>query len=332
MKTGKESNNHYISFLNTLNSYILDQGNFDLMKELTTLMYLEEFFRETLANKKKGIRVYKDFIKYIREVEKNMLAASIYFRERELTFSKKILSAIRNNDAEALSKFKINFKFIQWAIEKSNIPYKKRMGVIFKECKNTRKKIIEQNMPLIINISRLFQIKIKKFSIDSIEFIQTGAEGYISAVDKFVPQGDTNRDKDYFKSMSIGWMSAKLMADFSEGMLKLSVKEKRVLYRANIAIYRHGMRTIGEVLDFVKQAYPMTDVDSLQKIIATGGDLAPLNSTEERQSYADAFFHQQEETMEHQLIDREKHSRLREALSKLSVIERKIVRLKGGLL
>ena len=313
-----------MKFLEELNNGLLDQGNFNISEELDKLFSLENEFRTILSSSKKGIGVYSSFIKYITNEERNILAARIFFREREETFSKKIPNIIRNNNAKALSEFSINYKFIYWAINKPNMPQKKKAIKIFNEIVSIRQKIVEQSIPLIINRSRLYQARTRKFKDDALEFIQSATEGFLSAIDKYTPPTTSN-----FNGVAIGWMQAKLMSDSLEGFVKLSVKEKRILYRINLAIYRHGFKDINRILAFVKESYPKVDRETIEAIMMASTELSSIDNMQSSDLEQEGYLKYTDN--EDNIITDDLNKKLYAAISKLSVIEQKVLKLKGGL-
>lgn len=328
MKMSKFDNapqTNYLQFLQELNGGILDQKNFDLPKSLQHVFDLENEFRRILSSTKKGEKVYDDFIYHILEVEKNILAARVFFREREDTFSKLIPNEIRSNNSRGLMNFSINYKFMYWAVNTCDVPHKKRLQKIMTDLIKARQHIVEQCLPLIINRSRLFQVKTRKFNNDAMEFIQSATEGFMSAIDKYVPPAT-----DKFRGVAVGWIQSKLMADYSDSYLKLSLKEKRVLYRANIAIYRHGIKDMKEVLKFVHESYPDVKKTDLESLIVSMGSIASIDTMNH-----DVVTHQSTEydanAMENDIIHNDSVNKLYDAMLTLLVVERKVIKLKGGL-
>lgn len=318
------TSNHYLKFLSELNGGLLDQKNFDVNEELDKLFKLEDRCRKILTASKKGIQVYQDFIRHITDVERNILASRIFFREREVTFCRNIPNLIRKRDAKGLSEFAINYKFLQWALSNSKVPQQKKMQEMFDEICRIRQRILEQSLPLVINRSRLFQVRTRKFESDAVEFIQVASEGFLSAIDKYVPSKGGN-----FNGVAVGWMQAKLMAESAEGFLKLSIKERRILYRANLAMYRHGFEDINKILAFVRESYPEVKREVLERIIASSRHLASIDVMQE--NFIDSSEEVDQTDSEEGIIEKQDHKDLYDAISKLSVLERKVVILKGGL-
>jgi DNA-directed RNA polymerase specialized sigma subunit len=323
-KTMKIENNHYMKFLEELNGGLLNQKDFNVAEELDKLFLLENEFRTILSSTKKGLGVYSAFIKYIVNEERNILAARVFFREREETFSKKIPNIIRSNNAKALAGFSINYKFIYWAINRANVPQKKKADKLFAQIVKVRQRIVEQSIPLIINRSRLYQVRTRKFKDDALEFIQSATEGFLSAIDKYTPPTTSN-----FNGVAIGWMQAKLMSDGLEGFVKLSVKEKRILYRINLAVYRHGFTDMNRILLFVRESYPKTDKETIEAIMMASTELSSIDNMQSSDLEQEGFMKYTDN--EEGIITDDLNNKLYSAISKLPIIQQKVLKLKGGL-
>lgn len=320
----KEVQPNYFKFLEEMNSGMLDQKNFDINYELDRLFTLEEEFKDTICDtKRKGHAVYLDFIEFITKVECNILAARVFFREREETFSK-IPELIRNKKVKELSKFAINYKFMSWALQHSDVPKKKRLEEVFNEAVEIRKRIVEQSLPLIINRSRIYQSKTKKFNQDVLDFIQNATEGFMAAIDKFV-----YTKKGSFNGVAIGRMQAKFIEDSTDGMLKLTVKDKRILYRANLAIYRLGYKDIDKIYSFVKESFPGVEKSVLEKIIASSEHIGPIEKVTDGK--LEILIKKSVDNVEDGIIENDQHRRLYEAIGELLFIEQKVIRLKGNI-
>ena len=317
--------NHYMKFLGELNNGVLDKTKqYDLGGALEDLLSKEYSFKKTLIKYKKGLQVYEKFISYITEDERNILAARIFFREREATFSKHISKAIKNKDVATLLKFKINYKFMNWAVNNCNIPQRKKLEGMLNSASEYRRSIIEQNLPLVVNRSRLYQYKTRKYSIDALEFIQVAVEGFMAAIDKFVPMKDVQ-----FKGVAVGWMQARLMADFSDGFLKLSVREKRILYRANVAIYRHSIKEINDVLKFVRISFPKTTMKALEDVLSSS--IAPSNIELHSSSDNGILDANEQRDNESEIVRSLDQQHLIKEVDLLPCLQKKVIILRGGL-
>lgn len=311
---------NYKKFLEELNKTPFD-NNFDSKKAIIELQKLENSFKKKLLNSKKNISHYEKFVDFILNEEKNILRAKIYFREPEGVFFSKISKMIRDKDIKGLTAFNMNYKFISIVMQDEELSKRKDLSTIFNKIVSIRKTIMDKNMPLIINRARLYQFKSRKFSEDPVDFIQTGTEGFVSAIDKFVVKKDHN-----FNGYAIGWIQAVLMAEFSTSFLRLPDKGRKILYRANIAIFRHGMKDMNKVLEFVKEKYPNTTKELLDSIIISSQNPEPIQNLNENEDSVEDKIDQEES-----IIKNEMKKKLYSAIEKLPIINRKVIILKGGL-
>ena len=129
--------------------------------------------------------VFRDFIKYICEERKNILAARPFFRERQAIFTSKVSNALRDRSEVNLSKFHFNFQFIKFTMKARNWGKDSQIRNLYNQIDSLRTEIIEMNMPLAISRTRIFYSKTPPSQLSYMDFVQIGAEGLMSAVDKF---------------------------------------------------------------------------------------------------------------------------------------------------
>jgi len=107
------------------------------------------------------------------------------------------------------------------------------------------------------------------------------------------------------------------------------LRERRILYRANVAMYRFGMKSIKEIFAFVKQSYPDADISTLEKIIVSSNSVVSMETIKQSEinSIRDPFDNPDAESS---IIEDDQSKKLHEAISMLSIIEQKVVKLVGG--
>jgi len=92
--TTKRNDDHFRSFAVWLEREIAKYGEthgdyYERQKaQFEKLLGLENTFRRTLRKDRWGEGVYRDFITFICEEKRNILAARPYFRERQAIFTK----------------------------------------------------------------------------------------------------------------------------------------------------------------------------------------------------------------------------------------------------
>lgn len=320
-------------------SEILDKsvhGYDDQKKLLKQLFSIEKEFKEILIATAKGKEVYKNFMKFILNEEGNILSARIYFRERQNTFSNKIAKAFHQNKPEKLHKFKINFTFVSWIIKRHDIKNKK-LKKLFEEMKALRNELCEMNLPLAINRSKIFWSKTPESHLEYMDLIQASSEGLLIAIDKFVPPF-----KQVFRSVAIGRMVAYMIEDNSETVIKLSPKEKRILYLANKARNSEKIDDEKDVLKYVNQTFPEVTYDYLVRLreasstvdineigVNTENNGPSFNNKNSKQKAAEKFF-KSEKNLEENLISEDLKRKILFASKSLSVLEKKVLSLTYG--
>jgi DNA-directed RNA polymerase specialized sigma subunit len=301
----------------------------NLEAQLRLLFKLEDDYRNILTKYQKGQKVYEKFHKYITQELKDIRQAKVYFRERDKVGFYELPAILKSGNYKEMARFKINLKFIQWSMGQ-DLPHRKELVKITKGIIEVRKKIVQENLPLVINRSRIFQIKAKKSNMDPLDLIQIATDGFMTAIDKFVPQSIHKSHFGKFKSTAVGWMTNKLIFGCIEGALKLTTSDKKILYRANIAIYRLGMKEISEILEFVKVTYPNVKESQLADIISSAGQMASFDGKDrEALHYVNTEYSPND--MEESIVKNNLISKLRESIKNLEILESKVILLRGGI-
>jgi DNA-directed RNA polymerase specialized sigma subunit len=317
--------------------------------QIEELIALETAFRSKLVKHQYGMWAYRQFVDFITTKRKNILAARPYFRERQETFAKKISKALKERNVEALTHFAINYQFVLFIV--SLQPRGKRWGTkspitrIAEKIRVMRQTIVEMNMPLGISRARVFYSRTPKSHLSYMDEIQIAAEGMMSGMDKYTPDGD-GVDPKGFSATMINRTSGDLIQNYSETMLHFYPVDKRKLYRANKVIGQHA----GGV-DFDKlseQVNKKTDkdgedegeVDEQHKTTPT--EIADLMAAASCVSADSSLptdpdapepitrFAAPEATRPDVIVEQQDAMKLMvEATTQLTVFERKLLRLKG---
>jgi DNA-directed RNA polymerase specialized sigma subunit len=316
-------------------SEILNNSTFnydDQKKLLKKLFAVEKKFKDTLLSTPNGRNVYKSFMKFILNDQKNILAARIYFRERQDTFSNKIAKAFHQNKPEKLFKFRINYVFAVWACK--NIKRKnKKLLRLLEDMKTLRNNLCEMNLPLAINRSKIFWSKIPDSHLEYMDLIQTSSEGLLIAIDKFVPPF-----KLVFRSVAIGRMVAYMIEDNSETIIKLSPTERRILYLINKAKNTEKAENEDEILKFVKKSFPNVTKEHLNELMNASKtvniDISANKNESDKDSMqkkeADIFF-KSSNNLEEDIVNNDLKRKLVPATKNLSVLEKKVLSLTYGI-
>lgn len=316
-------------------SEILNNSTFnydDQKKLLKKLFSIEKKFKETLLATGNGRNVYKNFMKFILNDQKNILAARIYFRERQDTFSNKIAKAFHQNKPEKLHKFRINYVFAVWACNNIKTKNKKLLRLL-EEMKEIRNNLCEMNLPLAINRSKIFWSKIPDTHLEYMDLIQASSEGLLIAIDKFVPPF-----KLVFRSVAIGRMVAYMIEDNSETIIKLSPTERRILYLINKAKNTEKKENDEQIFEIVKKTFPNITIEYINELINASKTFNIDHQSDSSTSAKDAIskkeanvYFKSSNSLEEDIVNNDLRKKLVPATKNLSILEKKILSLTYGI-
>lgn len=341
MKKSRWDNTHYKQFAMALEEVISKRGNSDeenvaqQKMQIETLCMYEREFRDSLIRGAGGADVYTEFIKYVRDVRKNILAARPYFRERQEIFKSQIAPALRNRSECELFKFNINYSFISFVMGLGVFGVGTDIFEIFEKVKKIRNELIQTNIPMAISRARVF-MRHSQQHLEYMDLIQIATEGLIAAIDKFVlPYNDS------FGGVLYGRVTGDLIEANSETLLHFFPKDKRLIYNAN---------------KFVKEGKTFEEI--AQKInhdvsVKSGKDSDFTNANELQQLHIASYTISGDSSGESddvEVVDKNPISRfeadsswrpdvafeeaeafevVKKMISQLSVFERKLILLKG---
>jgi DNA-directed RNA polymerase specialized sigma subunit len=330
--------NHFAHFAESLKQLITgyDVGDEDLTarqkRQVESLVAAEQNFKKKVLNDSRGDKVYKDFIKFILDDEKNILAARPYFRERQGEFSIGIAPAIRERKHKDLAKFDINYCFIVFALNSNTWGPNSKINKAAKEVNRIRKEIIELNMPLAISRAKIFKNKTPESHLEYMDLVQISMEGLINAVDKFVlPYTPV------FRSVIIGRCVGDLILSYSETLLHFYPSDKRKIYRANKVKRDKNDTDYEKLADTVNGGVRLESPTSPSEIqqLTTAASAISLNSTistpdSTRETSLMDELQSDESNRPDVIVERENliHS-LSSAIDELSIFEQKVIRLMG---
>lgn len=322
----KDRPNMFHRFIGEMNSILSrdetrgGQGQKDL---IASLVAAERVFQTLASEGDAGKDLYEKFIKFITEDKGNILSARVYFRERQGAFGPKISSAFRKAKISPIMKLHINYMFIAWAYQNYKGPNKRKMYYAMQKVIKIRNFIVENNLPLALNRAKKFWYKVPETHMEYMDHIQLASEGLITALDKFVPEDSA------FGSVAIGRMTLNLLTEHNSTMIKFSPKEKRILYRANNAKNKERMTEEDDVTGYVGEKFRGVTNREISMIASASSIPTSLEQKDDgATSIADVAPSPSdtEELVEKKLMA----EKLRGALSSLSVVERKVVRLRHG--
>jgi len=308
--------------------------------QIETLIGLERQFRKLLASHPEGMKAVEKFVHFICEERRNILDARPYFRERYPVFVSDISPAFQKRSAKTLVKFDVNYQFVHFIVKTGDWRQSgpgSRLGKeilrIERDIKKVRTELIEMNMPLAISRAKIFFGKNKRAHLEYMDLVQVAAEGLISAVDKFcLPYSHV------FRSVIIGRATGNLIEQSSTTMLHFFPSDKRKLYRANKAVGRSQLDEVdvGKIVNFVNEgAGVSTTKQEIQDLMSAASTVSADSSSpsggdsDNIQRSVDNFASPEEDRPDAIAEHEDAVSAIALASQGLSVVERKLLRLKG---
>lgn len=316
--------------------------------QLTQLLGLEKTFRETLIADEAGTAMYQQFINSIVHERGNILTARPYFRERQKKFSDFISPALKTENIPELSKYAINYQFISYVMKHADIRLNGVLSPIVKPLKALRNQMVEENLPLIMNRARVFYSRTPKSHLSCIDLVLIGAQGLCHGIDKYTPDETGEINTKQFRSTVIGVCGGLFIMNYSETMLHFFPQDKRKLYRANKIVGRLRGEAIadfqaiadgvnitpeGSSEDFIKSP---TNAEEIAEILAAASTVSADSLNDKNDQQFDVRqepitrFAAPDELRPDVRMEKENDTRIMlKAMEKLSVFERKLLRLRG---
>lgn len=338
------SDEHFKQFAVDLEHLLVKYGTIDDLYELqrcqlTTLIDLEADFRGTLQKNKEGLKVYEEFIHFICSIKRNILDARPYFRERQKLFTKEISGVFKKKEAAGLFPFRINYRFILFVMGARKWGKKSKIQTLFNKITALRTEILEINIPLGISRARVFYSKTPRSHLSYMDLIQIAQEGTISGIDKYTPGDDGIVIPRIFRSTVMGRQGGYHIQNYSETLLHFFPVDARKIYRANKAV-----RKLENEIDFEALAKTV-NLDVAGACITTPNEIADLMAAASCLSL-DLKPTPNEEVKDNSLVgqwdvapdtvrpdvqfeNEEAMDAMSVAFSKLTIFERKFLRMKG---
>lgn len=325
----------------------------DQKAQVELLLQLEKKFQFYITRFKQSEKIYHDFVRFIVKENGNILSARPYFREKSTVFSKKITKAIRNDDVQALMKFSINFQLIDFIIGRWQGKIPERAELYYKDFLEARRILLENNLPLAINRAKLFYRKTPRSHLTLLDLIDICTYGLVSGIDKYC--GDYNRAR--WANVCIGRMVGYMIEEYSKTFLRMYPSDKKILYRANSLRYRLKIESTVELTKAINDSFKQDKAEgkSVPKLpirevhvrtLLNGSSYTSAyikqNDTEDGGGYSiydiaqDETRHnvydatpEEKDSVESALIKKDIFAKIIAASEELTLIEKKIIRLKG---
>jgi DNA-directed RNA polymerase specialized sigma subunit len=333
----QESNDHFRTFASSLEGIIAGYGEregtlFEVQKrQVEGLIALEEKFRQTLIDHYWGPSVYRMFVRYIRDDRKSILAARPYFRELQPTFAREISEALKARYAVGLYRFRLNYQFMRFVMAAKPWGQKSELVKLAEQIEKLRSEIVETNIPLAISRARIFWSRTQKSVLTYMDLVQIASEGLMAAVDKFVPPFRT-----VFRSVAIGRMTGNMIESYSETMIHFYPADARRIYRAHKLLGRN----LDSVIDYEVLAEKVNEnadekhrvtSDELANLLAAASCVSMDSSSgdDDTVEVVSRFAAPESTRPDVQVEKADSMSHLYTACAKLSILEQKLLRLKG---
>lgn len=289
----------------------------------------QQFFAALTRKKRLSHKVRMSFIDYITKERGNILSARPFYRDDRDVFTEKISPLIKARDGRALD-FQLNAQFTLWALKRFGVEMPNRARALAEKSLKIRETIAIQNLPLAVSRANIFRSKTPASPhLARLDQIQICVEGLMSAIDKYrLPWTPT------FVSTIIGRASGLMIQAYSTPELHLYSLDQTKLYRANKALRRQ--LPVEEIVQRVNSGLAPkdhTDAEEIEMLVnashsALSLDAAMSNRDTEKASHI-SNVPAPGPTPEEMVESSELSGKLNAAVVKLSVLQRKILALRG---
>lgn len=313
-------NNQYYSKLATDVKKILSEKKFPSNEELyKNLILLEETWRDTLLSSVEGEEVYTKFVDYIVNIRKNILDCRPYFRVRQKEFINNVNPYIRKNKPKHLFKLRINSVFINWASNEYKGPHKVALDKLTQDIVKVRSDFITKNFPLILNRIRIIY---HSSNMEMQDLISLASNAALVALDKFAPNVDKVTGEPIYTSVILSSIIARINAVVNQNA------DGQQLH-----LYPSDKKLFIEICRFKKDGLANDDIG--KKLNISEFEVSRfLNGI-----YVDNLVEDEESYLEDNLsripdqavATSQEHEVLKKSTDRLSLLERKILILKGFL-
>lgn len=307
--------------------------------QVEKMQKIENNFKDYINSYKQSDKIYHKFLIFIKIEKGNILTARPFFREKSATFGQKISPAFKEDDTQKLKQFNINYKFMKFIKEnwKGNFPA--RAEKMFKDHGELRQKIIENCMPLAINQAMKFYKSVPKDdSVTLMDMINASMAGLAIGVDKWVGPFRT-----VFRSVCLGRMKSNIMDLYNQTFLHYYPSDKKIIYKANLIKSKNKiedntllLQALNEYLEESGDNRVLTEFQ-LESIL-NGTSYSPIeipdsdndNSTGLNVKVNNYDIYIDENSFIEEKVEKiDALKKVIKASSKLNIIEKKVLKLKG---
>jgi DNA-directed RNA polymerase specialized sigma subunit len=268
-----------------------------------------------------------------------MLTAKSYFREVAADYTK-ISEKIKNKDAKGLMEFHPNYSMIQFIVKNWGGSLPKKVQSTYNKFIESRKELIENNLPLAINRAMIFYRKTPKNHLSLLDFIGICTCGLAVGIDKYV-----GKYTPVWRSVCIGRMVGFMIDEYSKTFIKMYPSDQKILYRTKALKYKLQIEDIRVLTKVVNDSFyqdlkknkPCPDLpipeETIRSLLNSSGyvsadSTSPDSENEEGAAVYDYAF-KEEDNVEDKVEFRDSLRKVSQAGSYLNILEKKIIRLKG---
>jgi DNA-directed RNA polymerase specialized sigma subunit len=298
--------------------------------QVERMMELEEIFRKTINSYKQSDKIYQRFLMFIKVEKGNILTARPYFREDSKTFGEFISPAFKEDDYERVKEFHINYKFMMFVIEnwRGNLP--KKAAKAWEEHQEVRQRIIENSMPLAINMAMKFFKATPKNHLGLMDMISSSVAGLCTGVDKWVGPFRT-----VFRSVCIARMKSNIMDLYNQTSLHYFPSDKKIIYKANLLKSREKIEDPELLLEainhYLKESGDKRVLEDYElNDILNGSNIRSVETEVDDEGFTayDTYI-DDSSNVETKVAKQDALEAVLYACQELKLIEQKVIRLKG---
>jgi DNA-directed RNA polymerase specialized sigma subunit len=323
------------AYLKDIDEALQDTKDEDILILFRELYEKEQIFAKRLRATGYGRGVYRAFITKILDSRGGIKIAKSYFRARQDSYIDTVNRAIRERDANLMYDVPVNYRFCSFAMETLEIKSKdgkgekvykdKKLPSLFEEIKKLRDEIISKHLYFSLNRAKIFKQTAYGSSTQFEDLIQMANEALIIAVDKYVMDDDSSS----FHVMAFGRILSNLIENGEDASAAtVGSHGKKKLYQIRKLLQNNPNLSTLELANIMKVAEEeVTDLmgattyQSLDNFVGddTTTRLVETFTTEDN-----------DRNNQHDLIEkRDLLSVLSKSSDVLSVMEKKVLRLKG---
>ena len=321
-------------YIQDINQALKEISDEDILEVFKRLYEKEQFFAKKLQSTVSGRKVYMSFIHKISGSRGGIKVARSYFRARQEDYLETVNRAIREVQPKLMYQVPINYRFCLFTMQTLDDYAKKKnepksplvlhLEKLFLEIKLLREEIINKHLYLSLHKAGIYKKSWAGGTTEFEDLIQLANEGLVIAVDKYVMDGDSSS----FHMMAIGRIVSNLITNGSNSSAAtIGEHAKKKLYQIRKLIQKMPQmqnREIAEALKIAEEEVnDLMSANSYKSLDETISDDSNVR-------LIDTFIAPNNGMSEFEILENEEvKDVLNDSFSVLSLIEKKVLRLKG---